>query len=56
MAVRSTQDRNRAAHITQGAHPHGNGLWYMYYLPDQVYSNKSQKNKNVLFKTFILQK
>jgi len=62
MAVRSTQGQNRAAHITQG----GVALMVMdcgtciifirFRIPDQVYCNKSQKNNNFLFKTFILQK
>jgi len=61
MAVRSMQGRNRAARITQG----GVTLMVMdcgtcfifirFRIPDQVYCNKSPKNNNFLFKTFILQ-
>jgi len=62
MAVRSTQDKNRATRSTQG----GVTLMEMdcgiciifisFRIPDQVYSNKSQKHNNLLLKTFILQK
>jgi len=61
MALRSTQDRNRAARSTQG----GVTLMVMdcgaciifirFRIPDQVYCNKSQKNDNFLFKTFFCQ-
>jgi len=62
MVVRSTQGRNRAAHITQW----GVTLMVMdcgtciifirFRILDLVYCNKSQKNNNFLFETFILQK
>jgi len=61
MAVRSTQDRNRAARSAhaRGCHPYGNGLWYMYYLylgfQIKYIVTKVKKTHNFLLKTFILQ-
>jgi len=61
MAVRSTQGRNRAAHITQGdvtlmVMDCGTRIiFFRFRIPDQVYCNKGQKNNKLLFKTFILQ-
>jgi len=51
MAVRSTQGGVNLMEMACGTCI----IFIRFKIPDQVYCNKSQKNNNFLFKTFILQ-